>query len=97
VRAEDEEKVINGLLSDNKSGQHIVVYGKHSSDETIYARHSQLSSLGLSNVYLYVGGLFEWLLLQDTYGDENFPTTSKEIDHLKFRSPSLFLGVKALR
>jgi len=40
--------------------------------------------LGFLNIYVYLGGIFEWLLLQDIYGDEEFPTTSKIIDILKY-------------
>ena len=29
--------------------------------------------------------MFEWLLLQDIYGYDNFPTTIKELDILKYR------------
>ena len=47
-----------------------------------YTKHKQLSELGFTNVSLYVGGMFEWLLLQDIYCEENFPTTQKESDIL---------------
>jgi hypothetical protein len=33
--------------------------------------------------------MFEWLLLQDIYGAASFPTTSKELDILKYKPPSL--------
>jgi hypothetical protein len=46
-------------------------------------------SLGFINIYLYNGGLFEWLLLQDIYGDDNFPTTKKNIDLLKYKSQKI--------
>lgn len=91
IHAQDEEKTINEILSRNNS-KPIVIYGKNCNDDTIYSKYKQLISLGLVNVYLYVGGLFEWLLLQDTYGDDIFQTTSKELDHLKFRSRPLFLN-----
>ena len=42
------------------------------------------------NVYVYPGGLFEWLLLQDIYGEDNFPTTLKELDILKYKPLSVF-------
>ena len=41
--------------------------------------------MGFKNVHIYTGGLFEWLLLQDIYGDKNFETTSYEINHLKYK------------
>ena len=34
--------------------------------------------------------LFEWILLQDIYGESLFPTTSKQHDILKYRPPKLF-------
>jgi hypothetical protein len=36
-----------------------------------------------------MGGLFEWLMLQDIYGKELFPTTKKELDLLKFKPPPI--------
>ena len=62
----------------------IIVYGKNSNDETIYVKYNQITKLG-GIVYIYVGGLFEWLLLQDIYGIDLFKTTSKTIDILKFK------------
>lgn len=36
----------------------------------------QLVKLGYleTNLFIYYGGLFEWSLLQDIYGNENFET-----------------------
>jgi hypothetical protein len=62
----------------------IIIYGKNSNDESIYIKYNQISKLG-GIVYLYVGGLFEWLLLQDIYGIELFKTTNKMLDILKFK------------
>ena len=79
-----EESVINEMLNTNKNG-HIVIYGKNSNDESIFKKSEQLTKLGFSNVYVYIGGMFEWLCLQDIYGDELFPTTKKELDILKYK------------
>ena len=49
-------------------------------------KQTQLKSLGFSQVYVYIGGMFEWLLLQDIYSQSEFPTTTKELDILKFKS-----------
>ena len=38
--------------------------------------------LGFINIYVYPGGMFEWLCLQDIYGSEHFPTTTEETDIL---------------
>ena len=40
-------------------------------------------------VYAYSGGLFEWLMLQDIYGQDLFPTTKIEKDILKFKACSI--------
>ena len=34
--------------------------------------------------------MFMWLLLQDIYGDDMFPTTNKCIDLLKYKETSRF-------
>ena len=41
-------------------------------------KYDQLIGLGFVNVFIYPGGLFEWLLLQDIYGYDNFPTQNKK-------------------
>ena len=54
-------------------------------DPKIHTKYSQLSQYGLFNIKLYIGGLFEWLLLQEVYGSILFPTTSSELDILKYK------------
>jgi hypothetical protein len=74
----------------------IIIYGKHCNDETIYVKYEQIKKLG-GKVYVYVGGLFEWLLLQDIYGEEHFQTTgtSSTVDLLKYK-PINVLNTKYL-
>jgi len=48
-----------------------------------------LLKLGFNSVFVYTGGIFEWLLLQDIYGKDEFPTTSEELDILKYRATSV--------
>ena len=84
VSIESEEKMVNDWLKQN-AGVNIVIYGENANDDKIYEKYNQLKNLGFSNVFIYPGGLFEWLLLQDIYGEEEFPTTSKELDILKFK------------
>lgn len=79
-----EENIINKHLSNN-IGVKIVIYGRNSTDETLHKKYFQLKGLGFNNVYIYLGGIFEWLLLQDIYGNDNFPTTSKQLDILKYK------------
>ena len=83
----NEVKVINKLIG--KEDITIVVYGKNCNDLTIYEKYNQLKDLGFINIYIYPGGLFEWSLLQDIYGDDLFQTTSKIQDILKYKPPSL--------
>ena len=58
-------------------------------DDSIVRKYNQLTGLGLINVVVYPGGLFEWLLLQDIYGNDSFPTTKKELDILKYKGKKL--------
>ena len=45
--------------------------------EKLVKKQKQLVSLGFKNVYIYLGGMFEWLLLQDVYGQKEFPSDKK--------------------
>ena len=81
--------IINKLI-ENNNNINIIVYGENSNSEKIFFKYEQLKKLGFTNVYVYTGGLFEWLSLQDIYGFELFPTTSKELDILKYKSKSIF-------
>ena len=80
----DEVRILNDCLN-NTNDKPIVIYGKNSNDEKVFLKYKQLTSLGFKNIYMYTGGMFEWLLLQDIYGDENFPTTTKELEILKYK------------
>ena len=80
----DEEGTINKLLKNN-SDVEIIIYGMNNNDESVIRKYKQLVSLGFQNIYIYLGGMFEWLLLQDIYGNDNFPTTSRELDIMKYK------------
>jgi len=80
----DEEITINSALNNNDN-IHIYIYGKNHLDNCVEKKYNQLKTLGFRHVYIYKGGLFEWLCLQDIYGFESFPTTTKELDILKFK------------
>ena len=95
VNPESETDILNDCLKKGKKNIHIIIYGKNSNDETTFKKYEQLVGLGFLNTYLYSGGLFEWLLLQDIYGDENFHTTKKTLDILKFR-PRQLLNIRLL-
>ena len=86
-----EEILINRYLQTHKNIR-IIIYGRNSNDDTIYKKYNQLTSLGFINVFVYLGGIFEWLLLQDIFGFDDFPTTNKQLDILKFK-PSQKLNI----
>jgi len=87
VPASQEENLLNKIINSNYKNIKIIVYGENDNDEKIYKKYRQLSSLGFYNVYIYMGGIFEWLMLQDIYGFNEFPTTKKQLDLLKFKPP----------
>jgi len=89
ISYQTEEKVINEYINDYNFTPKFVIYGKNTNDESIEKKAKQLSGLGFTDVYLYIGGMFEWLLLQDIYGDDEFPTTSKYLDILFYKPISL--------
>lgn len=86
--ANEEESIINKFMKENKSIR-IIIYGRNCNDETINKKFQQLYSLGFYNIFVYLGGMFEWLMLQDIYGKDLFPTTKKELDLLKYKSNQL--------
>lgn len=90
IHATQEVELMNSLIKSSLKDKNIIVYGKHSNDDKILLKYNQLISLGFTNVYMYTGGLFEWLLLQDIFGDDEFPTTKKDIDILKYKPRKLF-------
>ena len=97
VPAAQEEARINDILSGNTVNGDtitIIVYGLHATDETAYAKYEQLLKHGITRVCVYVGGMFEWLLLQDVYGADLFPTSGKKdaADIIKYRPPRSKLG-----
>lgn len=85
-----ETETINNLLGSKNKSINIFIYGRNTGDTAIWSKYKQLVSLGFNNTYVYIGGLFEWLLLQDIYGEQNFPTTMREINLLKYTPASTF-------
>jgi len=90
-----EIELINECIKSHNKNIKIVIYGRNCNDEKMYEKYSQLSSLGFYNIYIYAGGIFEWLMLQDIYGKSEFPTTKNELDILKFK-PRKLLNIKLL-
>ena len=94
IHADEEEAIINKYMKNNPA-QIIIIYGKNCNDESVQKKYKQLISVGFYNIFIYAGGLFEWLMLQDIYGQEMFPTTRKELDFLKYK-PSSKLNIALL-
>jgi len=88
-----EEELINQFIKLGNYNVKLVIYGKNCNDEHIYKKEEQLRKLGFNNTFIYVGGLFEWLMLQDIYGNSEFPTTSYDLDILKYK-PNKILDLK---
>ena len=88
IPAGEEVEIINNLIKTNYANR-VVIYGMNAADDSIVKKYNQLTGLGLINVVVYPGGLFEWLLLQDIYGNDSFPTTKKELDILKYKGKKL--------
>ncbi len=86
-----EEQIINELLEKRSPVTRIILYGKNCRDATVAKKIEQFKLLGLLSrgvrIQVYSGGLFEWLLLQEIYSEELFPTTgtNKTVDLLKYK------------
>jgi hypothetical protein len=86
MNASHEEQILNKMIeSIDTANKKIVLYGKNCNDEMVTTKLNQLQKLGLTDVHIYRGGLFEWMLLQDIFGDKEFPTTKREVDILRFK------------
>jgi len=90
-----EESIINTSITQNRDIP-IILYGRNTSDNSVLIKYEQLNKLGFRYVYIYPGGMFEWILLQEIYGSDNFPTTSKVKDLYRFR-PDKTLQIRLLR
>lgn len=95
ININKEIELINNFIKTGNKQVKIIIYGRNCNDEKIYSKYKQLNSLGFYNVYIYSGGLFEWLMLQDIYGVDDFPTTKKELDILRFK-PHKILNIQLL-
>ena len=85
---EKEIEEISKYLKSDKS-INIVIYGENSVDQNVLKKYEQLTKLGFSSVYLYIGGLLEWLLLQDYYSFDEFPTSTENMDLLKYKGKNI--------
>ena len=80
---EKEISIIDNYMLQQKFNMKIIIYGLNNCDLSVEKKYKQLIELGFNNVHIYVGGLFEWLMLQDIYGKTEFPTTKNLIILLK--------------
>jgi rhodanese-related sulfurtransferase len=94
INIDQEEILINKFIKENKSIK-IIIYGKNCNDSSVEKKYYQLVTIGFYNVYVYSGGMFEWLMLQDIYGFEMFTTNKKELDFLKYK-PNQILNISLL-
>jgi hypothetical protein len=84
IKANKETEYINELYKINKKKE-IIIYGKNHRDLKIIEKYNQLKKLGFTNVHIYFGGLFEWLLLKEYYGEINFPIDGKMGDISQYK------------
>ena len=82
ILAKNEVSAVEKALKESKP---FVIYGMHYYDASLLRKYQQLKNLGVEFIYVYGGGMFEWLLLQDIYGKDQFPTNGRELDILKYR------------
>ncbi len=95
ININKEVELINKFIKTGNKQVKIIIYGRNCNDEKIYTKYNQLNSLGFYNVYIYPGGIFVLLMLQDIYGTVEFPTTKKELDILKYK-PQKLLNIQLL-
>jgi hypothetical protein len=84
IIASKEADIINALIKTNYNKE-IIIYGKNHRDVKIIEKYNQLKKLGFKNVHIYFGGMFEWLLLKEVYGEINFQIDGKMSDILKYK------------
>jgi hypothetical protein len=91
ILAYQEENIINEIITRmDIPDKRVIIYGRNSSDYSPETKYYQLYKLGIPDIAVYSGGLFEWLLLQDIYGIKAFPTTKKNADLLKYKALKIF-------
>jgi len=94
ISAINEESVINRLIDQYEMKRiKIILYGLSATDVSVERKAKQLRNLGFADIYIYSGGMFEWLLLQELYGFAEFPTTVKAtspVEIIKYRPNKVF-------
>jgi len=93
----EEIERVNSLLTYGKMDVTIVIYGKNTDDfSKVIGKCRKLCNMWFCNIYAYLGGLFEWLLLQEIYGNEEIKTNiickKNILDYKPAMSISKYLG-----
>jgi hypothetical protein len=92
IPAYQEESIINEIITRiDVPDKRVIIYGRNALDISPEKKYKQLQNLGIIEIAIYSGGLFEWLLLQDIYGNKEFPTTKKNADLLRYKGDKLFI------
>jgi hypothetical protein len=86
--ADKEEQMVQSALERDLSIT-ILVYGHNALDPLPYRQADKLRNLGFANVYVYVGGMFEWLLLCDLYGPDQYPLMTVQEEDPMHHAPPL--------
>jgi hypothetical protein len=98
---EREEAYVNELLESldavSLSETLVIVYGRNAMDKSVVEKAKQMYSLGFTSVCVYSGGMFEWCLLQDVYGEKEFPMegcgNGGAVEPLLFKGKRLFMDM----
>lgn len=96
VTPNKEEDLINKLIDNYELNEPIIIYGKNTCDMEVMIKYKNLKTFGFTNIFIYRGGMFEWMMLQDIYGNDVFITTKNELDILKFKPQDILIPKKLL-
>jgi hypothetical protein len=81
VNAVLENDFINGLVKKDRNKE-IIIYGRDHHDMRVIEKYNKLKKIGFTKIFIYFGGIFEWSLLQEIYGVQNFQTDGNVNDPL---------------
>jgi len=93
IPSDKEEQVINQLVSKGETRNvSVIIYGKNTMDiPKCMKQRDKLLQLGFNHVFVYGGGMFEWLLLNEIYQSELFPLDylqkGYKVDILAYKDP----------
>ena len=90
IEGHQEESILTSMFNNiSVPDKKIIIYGKNCNYDKILEKANQLREFGVTEIFLYRGGLFEWMLLQDIYGSDSFPTTKNVRDLLKYKPQNI--------